>query len=140
MIIDKKINIDVKCRFFAQYWGQKVAKETNYPNSPTINTSTALILNELENYHLELKPLSKITEEDAFEVASIISNSIHDSKSKELVSYYKEDILKDPEVLCHASYTTVDYVRSRGYALPFMEYSLEDLISLGWVRFIDNNF
>ena len=126
----------VKCRFFGQYLEQIVAKETKYPNSPTINTTTVLLIEQLENYHLELKPLLKITDEDAIGVANIISSTIHDSISKELVTYFKEDILKDPEVLCYASYKTVDFVRSKGYALPFMEYSVEDLVSFGWVQLL----
>ena len=122
--------IDVKRRFFAQYWGQNynldngtIKWEVNHRAFPLDETATLL-----------LKPLSKITDEDALEVANIISRTIHDSISKELVSYYKEDVLNNPEIFPYASYSTVDYMRSKGYAVSFMEYSVEDLVSFGWVR------
>lgn len=126
-----------KRRFFAQYFGIRVFqnelnKQYNCPNY----SYPSSIFNKEINEFLQLKPLSKITDEDAVGVANIISTTIHDSVSKELVFYYKEDILKDPEVLCFASYKTVDYMQSKGYALPFMEYSVDDLVSLGWVRLI----
>lgn len=30
----------------------------------------------------------------------------------------------------------VDYLRSKGYAIPFMEYSVEELVNLGWMRLV----
>ncbi len=120
---------DVKCRFFAQYWGQEICQTKG--GKYAINEDCFPLGTKS---YLELKPLSKITDEDALEVANIISRTIHDSISKELVTYYKEDILKDPEVFCFANFQTVDFLRSRGYALSFLEYSVEDLVSFGWAR------
>ena len=28
----------------------------------------------------------------------------------------------------------IDYLRSKGYALPYMDLSVEDLISYGWIK------
>lgn len=123
----------VKSRFFAQYWGTKTLYVGGVGKVEVGNGGWNL---KHPNFFLQLKPLSKITDEDAIGVANIISTTIHDSISKELVSYYKEDILKDPEVLCYASYKTVDFVRSKGYVVPFMEYSVEDLVSFGWVQLL----
>ena len=66
----------VKCRFFGQYLEQIIAKETKYPNSPTINTTTVLLIEQLENYHLELKPLLKITDEDAEKLQYTLVNVV----------------------------------------------------------------
>ena len=104
----------VKCRFFGQYFEQIVAKETKYPNSPTINTTTVLLINELSNYHLELKPTSKITVLERKELNKLTSD-------KSVVEYLR--IKKD-------------FLRSKGYAVPFMEYSVEDLVSFGWVQLV----
>lgn len=122
---------DVKCRFWGQYLEQIVAKETIYPNSPTINTTTVLLINELLNYHLELKPLSKLTDEDAKELLPFVSFQFSSRYTDEKI---KEEIRKsvlDTEMM---PLDLTDYLRSKGYALPFMEYSVEDLISFGWVR------
>ena len=30
----------------------------------------------------------------------------------------------------------IDFLRSKGYAVPFMEYSVDDLVSFGWVQLL----
>jgi hypothetical protein len=128
---------DVKCRFFAQYWEQNVLRTNEFPNVPLqINSDTIFDRVYNNNTFLMLKPLSKITDDDALEVANIISRTIDDSISKELVTYYKEDVLNNPEIFPYASYSTVDYMRSKGYAVSYMEYSVENLVSFGWVRLV----
>jgi hypothetical protein len=124
---------DVKCRFFGQYLEQIIAKETIYPNSPTINVTTVLLINQLSNYHLELKSLSKISDEDALDLVPFISMNF---SSRYTDDFIKEQIKKevlDTEMLPAKFY---DILRSKGYALPFMEYSVEDLVSFGWVRLV----
>lgn len=130
--------MDVKSRFFAQYWGLIVAKETKYPKSPTINTTTVLLINELSNYHLELKPLSKITDEDAIVVAKIFGmKEDFEFIGKMLCTTMFDNSDSESEtVIFNSNAKAVDYLRSKGYALPFMEYSVEDLVSFGWVRLV----
>jgi len=43
---------------------------------------------------------------------------------------------RSKECLEQLPFQEIDYLRSKGYALPFMEYSVEDLISFGWVRLL----
>ena len=124
MITDKRINSKlsenaVKCRFFGQYLEQIIAKETKYPNSPTINTTTVLILNKSSNYHLELKEIN--SENLKFQVEIDLSMT-----KNQIFSRIEEDSLERE---------SVDYFRNNGFAIPFENYSVEDLISLGWVRF-----
>ena len=130
--------MDVKSRFFAQYWGLIVAKETKYPKSPTINTTTVLLINELSNYHLELKPLSKITDEDAIVVSKIFGmKEDFEFIGKILCTTMFDNWDSESEtVIFNSNAKAVDYLRSKGYALPFMEYSVEDLVSFGWVRLV----
>ena len=33
---------------------------------------------------------------------------------------------------------TVDYLRSKGYALPWMDLSVEDLVKYGWIKLKEN--
>ena len=130
-----------KCSFFGHYFQQIVAKETKYPNSPTINTTTVLLINRLSNYHLELKPLSKITNEDIIKWAYLIFNSKFEIKDTYqnandvwvLINKNEVPFFIQPKD-CNAM--QIDYLRSKGYALPFRDYSVEDLISFGWVRLI----
>jgi len=75
---------------------------------------------------LKLKPLSQITDEDLKFIYSDKKINVEIDEdvylSKKLANFVESDI-----------YLT-DYLRSKGYAVPFMEYSVEDLVSLGWVR------
>lgn len=129
----------IKCRFFGQYFEQIIAKETKYPNSPTINTTTVLLINELSNYHLELKPLSKIADEDCILIFNKFypnairyadAEKIYDIKNA-IKSNFSEDVIIDEDFIFYT-----DFMRSKGYAVPFMEYSVDDLVSFGWVRLV----
>ena len=126
---------DVKCRFFAQYWGQKVMKKDiegleNFYSEPdgfirSMKADSPLFL--------ELKPLSKITDEDVEELLPLVSFQFSSRYTDEQI---KEEIRKsviDTEMM---PLDLTDYLRSKGYALPFMEYSVDDLISFGWVQLL----
>ena len=130
----------VKCRFFGQYIEQIIAKETKYPNSPTINTTTVLLINELLNYHLELKPLSKITNEDAeklqYTLVNVVGldglirqNSIE--LVKEVVSNYEQI-----DCLFMLPSSFADLARELGYAIDWNNYKVSKQIELGWVQLL----
>lgn len=130
----------VKCRFFGQYLEQIIAKETKYPNSPTINTTTVLLIEQLENYHLELKPLSKITNEDAeklqYTLVNVVGldglirqNSIE--LVKEVVSNYEQI-----DCLFMLPSSFADLARELGYAIDWNNYKVSKQIELGWVQLL----
>lgn len=130
--------IEQKQRFIAQYFG-----------TPAIWRSTECGQEELvwdkknffqidETDYLELKPLSAISDEDAIKVARmfikseetkdellycgrIFTTCMFDSEDRETGLYNKH---------CQA----VDYLRSKGYALPYQNLSVEQQISYGWVK------
>lgn len=95
-----------KVKFFGQYLEQKVAKETEYPGSPIINTTVVLNWDLIKYYHLELKHPRKATND-------------------EFLLYQK-----------NTAVAAIDFLRSLGYAQPFMGYSIDDLVKLGWVKLI----
>jgi hypothetical protein len=126
---------DVKCRFFSQYWGQLYEFK---------NTKTKWIVNEgafpLEkdgNERLILTNLKNITDEDAIEVEKIIS------LKRKNIQHLKEDIYNlfaDDHLIIKSTVLSLNhayqYLQSKGYAVPFMEYSIKDLISFDWVRLV----
>jgi hypothetical protein len=121
-----------KCRFFGQYLEQIIAKETN-SKSPTINVTRVLLTNDVSKYHLELKTLSKITDEDANSLIPFVSMNFSSRYTEE---YIREQIKKDIIDVRNVSAKFYDILRSKGYALPFLGYSVEDLVSFGWVRLV----
>ena len=125
------VQTDVKCRFFTQYWGQKVVAHTedlklNGIKEVRYEPRTLINFKEIETSCIVLKPLSKITDEDAISMYRGLERN-YESANQFLEDYKSIGFLEQSEV---------DFLRSKGYAVPFMEYSVEDLISFGWVRLI----
>lgn len=123
----------VKSRFFAQYWGQKVMKKNiegleNFYSEPDgfIRSMTKDSL-----LFLELKSISNLSDNDAIKVSEIWGSKVH---SKILGNIITIRIGTKAESEVRNSIGVIDFLRSKGYALPFMEYSVDDLISFGWVR------
>lgn len=109
-------NIENKAKFFALYHGQEIMR----------CEVTSVIRTELMRTHpdyaqpfyfLELKPISGITDYDA--------QKLQHEGAKDASRYYN---------IWEASGYDVDYLRSKGYALPWMGLSVEQLISYGWIK------
>lgn len=123
-----EINNENKAKFFAQYWGQKVIKDDACQLlyvSPNINL-------EHDSWYLNLKPLS----------------SISDENKKVVTVYYNTNLIKideyggfepwdDGDFIPWRS-IQIDYLRSKGYALPYLGLSVEDLINAGWIKLIES--
>lgn len=107
--------LENKAKFFAQYWGQEVLT-TFFGSGFYIDRDLYPISSG--SFFLVLKPLSSITDEDAGE-------SGYDNAKSMLSDNY---LVNSPYVF--------DYLRSRGYALPWMGLSVEQLIEYGWVKLI----
>jgi hypothetical protein len=125
---------DVKSRFFAQYYGQEILRWHQWvKETPDGKVDLSIPAIDKKGWFIKLKPLSKITKNDLEKLKfGNISNKrvtfIFDSYDRHWNSScgsYGTLLLKD-----------IDYLRSRGYAVPFMEYSVDDLVSFGWVQLV----
>lgn len=132
-------------KFYALYWGQEVAKTSGYEKLKTVsdiiyrnNGMSSIFCTE----HLELTPLSQITDEDAIGVAKLLWKGYKYHTVKD-GSYYVKAILQfdseikdgfELEMYPHNAIKMCDYLRSKGYALPWMGLSVEDLESYGWIK------
>ena len=127
-ISNEKINeqsckTDVKCRFFAQYYGTETF--CGGDNHIITNVEWYTISDEsYPNPHLKLKPLSKITDEDAILMYRGLERN-YESSNQFLEDYKSIGFLEQSEV---------DFLRSKGYAVPYMEYSVDELVKMGWVQ------
>ena len=142
--------LENKAKFFAQYWGQKVFKTSIKQKIPHKNNFGKSI--EFNDF-IELKPLPQITDEDAIELMrlKIESKGVVDIKTIEIenktldgytfiVKYKNWDDERVGFVFNgHTNpLSFYDYIRSKGYALPWMDLSVEDLIEYGWVKLKEN--
>lgn len=108
--------------------------------TPTIDIGLLWVMihrGKVSDYSLLLKPLSTITDEEAYYIAKIdagsdISEDVLQSRVKHkdvLISALngRGDYEGDPVELLHV----FQYLKSRGYALPYLQWSVEDLVKQG---------
>lgn len=81
---------------------------------------------KIANSRLILTSLSAITDEDAIEVGF---------NDKEHYALWVKAYGKlDSEKMLFEKPINVDFLRSRGYALPWMGLTVDELIAAGWVK------
>ena len=131
---------DVKCRFFATYWGQLY--EFNSKTKFRVDDG-AFPLEKKGREKLILTDLKNITEEDLLFICRTKKGKIEKVELLGIEENKREKYLNIKIYFPNGwneFYTeineieNIDYLRSKGYALPFMGYSVEDLVSFGWVR------
>ena len=112
-----------KAKFFAQYWGQKYI----YSNEWGKYSDKVGSFNQskhMDNAILILKPISSISDEDAA--------YIHYGHSASVLKDYFDGDWKRAEKKLESNH--VDYLRSKGYALPWMGLSVEQMVEAGWIK------
>jgi hypothetical protein len=121
-----------KLKFFALYYGQKVMFHEIRNNLELPLLSVKHYTKRVAKWKLELKPISSIADEDVEYLTSIWSKGAQYPSTKDesinLLAYYAS---RDYATMAH---DIVDYLRSKGYALPFLGLSVESQISYGWVK------
>lgn len=100
---------ELKARFFALYWGQKVMFA---PNNINHHFHVCNGLDLQEDWCALLRPLSSMTEEEAKELKT----------------------MKDHFCGLEMGSKRVDYVRSLGIALPFMGIPVDQWVEWGVVK------
>lgn len=121
-----------KEKFFAQYWGQCVG----------VIKDVCLNGQELEPYYimdlqkedyLELTNLKDISDEDLKEL-SIITNPDLSVEINNMFEEYKHDLRKSFPNNIEYDQLSADYLRSKGYLVPWMGLSCEEIIKRGWAK------
>lgn len=123
-----------KQKFIAHYLEQRVLVFTNSV-SGVIDVIDHITLEDVDNCYLQLTPLSQITDEDAVEVSEIAGLNPHKNTIEILIKYGIE-FSNDDRI--YADIFVYQYLQSKGYALPWMGLSVEELISYGWVKLKQN--
>ena len=157
-----EINNENKAKFFALYWGQRVLKDAQGMN-PIVSNMVDL---EWEGWWIELKPLSAISDEDAIEVAKMalgfskITQNITVTTTTnrefgfsfwlngdveymiDFQNFYNPTLIAltrktaNNEYLHNATKIS-DYLRSKGYAIPWMGLSIEEMVKAGWIKLVE---
>jgi hypothetical protein len=128
-----EINDDNKDRFFCLYWGQEIS----FVTIDDADDMGPYLVNLIDwkvrhnDAYLNLKPLSSISDED---YRFIVQNDIMNPKSVDQEIDITNGSLGN---IYLSNLTTTDYLRSKGYALPWMELSVEELIEAKWIKLIE---
>jgi len=140
-----KNTLENKFKFFGSYWGTNcayVSIEDAEDRGPfKVNLCDWKVKHE--DAYLALTPLSQISDEDAIFIQTILEDAV----GKEIKPRHKNMILRQGKklaeninengfnLLCSIDKILyiVDYLRSKGYALPYLNYSIEDLVEMKWI-------
>ena len=122
---------DNKSKFMALYWGQKVLYVGGVGICEIGKGGWNL---KHPDFFLELKPLSSITDEDAIEVSRVLDSNFRQPLDVKYWPFHvnrgKSHIL--PTRPCRSD--VADYLRSKGYALPYFNLSVEQQIEYNWIK------
>jgi hypothetical protein len=125
--------LDNKIAFFALYLNQDVLK---HKYATSLYKLTAKNLYDCANFEywdtwelVVLTPLHLISDEDAIEVAKLWTTE----------TFYKAELFEDLQKLFEVAtyrmpHTAADYLRSRGYALLWLNVNVEQQVEWGWVK------
>ena len=126
--------LENKEKFFAHYWGQNVLSDISNLGNKEIYPVDISNMYGIDRSHLELKPLSQISDKDLEKCLSILGQQINLNDFRE--SFIEGLSNRD----FYAQFYPVraieigDYLRSKSYALPYMNLSVEDLINYSWIK------
>lgn len=131
-----------KAKFFALYWGQNVLKSDKYglelvsayfnPGQTRVDGLKGL------NYCLELNPLTEIKDDEIKyldELMGLIFPALEsfDEWRAFFNMVFAEQNSVATEFQVFEIQKGLDYLRSKGYALPWMDLSINDLLEYGWI-------
>lgn len=121
-----------KLQFFAQYFGQDV-----FFDQADFKVEGLDVLRDswVEGIYARLKPLSQINDEDSIEVSKLEAWNYEKNLTAENLQSIKNGIqnmilFKRGAINTHA----FDFLRSKGYAIPFLGMSVEEMEKLGWIK------
>lgn len=133
-----KINNENKAKFFVQYWGQKVLSNDFRIANKIGNLKVKGREITLHSHFLELKSLSDISDEDAVGVYNILypeTKWADDYKIKEVKSWLNNEFGISNIFHKWDVGHIFDFLRDRGYLVPFLGLSCEELIESGWTKY-----
>jgi len=125
-------NLKNKVKYFSQYWGNVDVVERH---GNKFSVHMALDELNIEDAYLVLKPISAITDLEMIEYYNLLFSN--DRADIEKIQSIKYDIVRgkmfNQLLTISKCIISIDYLRSKNYAVPFFDLSIADLVSYGWV-------
>lgn len=130
----------LKTQFLALHLGQTVVytgkgRATNKLGAEAVLEADNLYLCAfLPQRALRLKALSGITNDEAEVICKIVGYTPSFNVMSFAIKVLSEWANEENGLTAWVWLNIFDYLRSRGYALPYAGYDVSDLIQLGWVQ------
>lgn len=139
-----EITNEIKQQVFALYLNERVAKHEDLEDLAGCSPLDIFVTyaEAVGMYSLFLKTLSSISDEDAIEVAGILGGSTHLSDESKI--HQVNQLLNTPfftgqtNISASSWLNCFDFLRSKGYALPALGFSVHQLVSAGVIKLIKN--
>lgn len=112
-----------KSKFFLQYAGQFVLFNEELVNHTADPLGIMLSREITEEDYIVLKKMQDITEEDNRHMQGLLKNNQNS---------FEEFFYKTPEI---AYIFGTDFLRSKGYAIPWNGLKVHQLEEYGWIKF-----
>ncbi|KPE51012.1 hypothetical protein [Chryseobacterium indologenes] len=110
--------LENKAKFFAQYYSVPCIQNDEWIWRENDEFGKLPSGCDITDCYANLKPLTLITDEDAFRIG-FCNRKIFLATNTNLYIY---------------QINSADFLRSKGYALPWMGLSVEKLIEYGWIK------
>lgn len=132
-----------KAAFFAQYIGSQLGGRKSFTDSQELTLSNFSSVVRYSSAPLLLKPLSAITDEDAAGMLSAICPTLIEKLDREdfNVREYADQMVagfESERPIPGASFSdcvcAIDFLRSKGYLIPFRNYSTDQILEIGWAK------
>jgi hypothetical protein len=127
----KKITNEIKAKIFAMYYNQMYESD-GYEYCLTGERLDNVLCGEISK--LILKPLSMISDEDAIEVTKIVYGTATPTQLILIKEGIKDFFEQKWNIGLKEMAKVLQYLQSKGYALPYGDYSVEDLVGLGVIK------
>lgn len=139
--------LENKAKFFALYYGQEVLTRDDgfrkfWKLGSEVSIESSLSKYGYDyGYYLELTPLSQITDEDAI-VCAKIAYVFDDTEAGKIAekrcqtAENGKDWVIENETSLELGIT--DFLRSKGYTLPWLDTTVEQQIEFGWIKLKEN--
>ena len=142
--------LENKSKFFAQYFGQKVLLHESDMDDIQLFLNNEMG-GDIKNWLLYLKPFSQISNEDTIQGIMFTYNKTYEDLGESVEGKHYNTFSSIKTTRVGENFKTsrsihhwngdrkigskeYDYFRSKGYALPWMDLSVEDLVEYGWVK------
>ena len=124
-----------KLKFFAQYFGQRVLKNKNLNEPFNKDVVYDMLFDSYVNKHIdffyiELRSIDSITDDECVELYDLL----FDFPSAETHVFAK--ICKIKFLIENEDYsqTLTDFLRSKGFLVPFLNLTTDQILEFGWAK------